>query len=486
MPNSEIRNLLRNWLGHLVERIVRLHEYLAERSTNAPAGYSGPPPLTLELISGLTKLAEEVREKGRYLLRVEAQLTERYSTYYTFARTAAERFGRLHACVGFMPVPWPTPELQLFLRKVLAESHVHNTTLRTTGWTILLTGDFNFSHILLREEHARFFPRNVLTVPAAERDNPLFWPNLVHEISHGIAAEAGVLDQMRETQAIQTCEAGARRTLEAWGEEIVADLLATDILGPAYFGAFATFASYWIKSLRKGSEFHPSPTIRMKYIYGRLLEGYRRLRDVMLVQLHSEFEARLNLDYRDDDIRNEWFDETQSKSGKMTSYPADGLVEDFVDQILALDTYQAIGARALAESEVDIVQDLAIRIRKGELIASRRSPSAHIPPLKTEADVRANYAQALDQLTEVPNDVRLILNAAFIRKLSYAPSGKRLPAEDVELIGYYGGLLEQFADGHDAIDHKLFEMREAISDLDAIVSKSIQATEIVGFFRERE
>ena len=479
------KELFQTWYGHLLERLIRLHHYISERATEAPTSYSRPVRFPVELLRKVETLAAELRERSSYLQQDDC-LAENKAVYYASARTIANAFRKLHRQVAFLPAPWPSPELEFFLFKVLEESGVASLreAAASAPWTILFSGEFNFSHILLPDLAAPSFEASILTIPAAERSNPLFWPNLVHEAAHGLAARSGLIEAAVHLPVALDRPPETQRVLREWAHEIVADLLAVEILGPAFFGAFVTFAAYWIPyPVRRGSERHPPPNLRVDYLQRRLTSNSPGFADILLAQLEAEFTGRLELDQADQEIRSALYD---LASGTQ-HFPEPGLVYDFVAAILELAEFKRLQPNAFSQADVEVVTRLAKRLQRGELIASRRRRGVK-ESFDTEEEVEGRFSEALDQLEEAPNTVTEILNAAFARKLGYASRERERYAAACETpVGYHAGLLAMFcADLGEPVNKRLVEMRREVSTLDEVVAKSIEATSILSFYGRTE
>jgi len=482
----DFRSLFCNWFGHLVERCTRLDQYLVERAAAAPDGRNKVPPIVIDLLGSLALLTEEIHRKATYLISLSArEVHDKRSTFYAEARAAAEEFRRLHGYVSHIPAPWPSPELEVFLRRVIEESGYRSASgsLERRAWTILLSGDYNFSHILVPPSAASrgMVPQNVLHVPAAEKDNPLIWPNLVHELAHIIGVESGIVSAAQELPLVEGKSGAVRKVLEEWTHEIVADLLATDFLGPAYFGAFVSFVAYWIPySLRRRSRWHPEADCRVDYILRRLREGPKSLESALVSQLKTEYEGRLQLDYEDERFRTEFFEDIAAASSGKSDYPSNADLQEFASSIVELPSYRKVAPMLLTEGDAAIIEALGRRVTSGEIIASRREPSARIT-FGSEEEIRGKFEEALDQLRDKPNKIVHILNAALLRKLSYEDSSKVRAGAPV---AYTTQLLDDFCRTPVAGSKRLAALRRDVNGLDLVISKSIEGAQILSFYQD--
>ena len=106
--------------------------------------------------------------------------------------------------------------------------------------------------------------RPSVSLPKIERDNPLYWANLVHECGH--IDEEGVAGLLAGGDLIPAAlEPDKREVLESWTEEFYCDLFAVKVLGPAYLASFA--ANSLIASGQDGGDYgstsHPPDIVRL-------------------------------------------------------------------------------------------------------------------------------------------------------------------------------------------------------------------------------
>lgn len=481
---DEVRNLFQNWFGQLVERIVRLDQYLSERKASAPTRVKLRRNIVSELLSSLYQLAEELHEKATFFLSDKSPESRR-SIYYAFVLEATGRYRRLHALINYIPAPWPSPHLELFLTKVLEEGglegsvHGQEPMLCNT----LLSADYNFSHILVPIAGASAVVgqlplQNLLTVPSAEKDNPLMWPNLLHELAHVIGQE--VIDAAQECLT-HVKAPQIRSILGRWTHEIVADLIAADYLGPAYFGSFVTFCTYWVpQSPRLPTTSHPAPDKRVEYLFHYLNQQSPDF-ITALKSLYADYQTRLQMDYEDFKSRNSVFDAYRDTRAADKPFPLEEL-RGFVSEIVALPEFKKIRPRTMNVNDALEVQALARYLKEGQLIASRRD-NAILRDYKSVEDVRKDYRNALSSLQEKPNDVRLILNAALIRRLSDATVDRRGKNSGAPLT-FHAKLLDDYCKSKEIVASKrLMELRQTVNNLDSVISKSMEATTVMAFYQ---
>ena len=479
------------WFGQLVERVIRLHQYLSERSASAPESKAPAGNLNLDQVVAGPAVVEgvqsELEDLAQDLLRKATHLStdtplEHPAVYYAFGRTAASRFRRLHYVAAYIPTPWPSPEMELFLKKVLEEGGYS----KDLSWTILLSGEYNFSHVLspIADQEIldtrRVFP-NLLSVPSAEKDNPLMWPNLLHEIAHQIGEDEGIVEAIwGKLPEITTSSKRAAR-LKVWSHEIVADLIAADFLGPAFFGALLNFAAYWIPdSLRKPTASHPAASDRVSYIREHLRHESPGFFDDVLDALLNDFNVRLTLDNEDIRIRSELYETLRAHGTAEGEFPTKEELLQFASMIRTLPEYLAARPKSFLKADENHIRTLAQQLGEGRLIASHRiSNVVHNYRTVDKLQQGEDFNAALYLLAERPNPVRHILNAALVGRLSDGQG------RNGRTVGFHQALLGDFVAAKDTpIRKRLVDFRSRVNRLDAVISKSMEAASVMAFYQD--
>ncbi len=84
----------------------------------------------------------------------------------------------------------------------------------------------------------------IIGLPKAEKDNPLMWTILVHEIGHALAEKnLNILSKINKEGIIDKKIHYSHQTiLKNWIKEIISDLLSIRIMGPSYLYSFMFFS----------------------------------------------------------------------------------------------------------------------------------------------------------------------------------------------------------------------------------------------------
>jgi len=139
-----------------------------------------------------------------------------------------------------------------------------------------------------------------ITYPRSESRNSLLHPNLIHELGHLVDLQTGIskaikgkikipkrsftelLQQERQKPDYQADEEDEQRQklideyieiTEKWLSELISDLVATNLLGPAFFFAFFELSNL-TSSINDYSKGHPSSGLRLRFILEELYQMY--------------------------------------------------------------------------------------------------------------------------------------------------------------------------------------------------------------------
>jgi hypothetical protein len=176
----------------------------------------------------------------------------------------------LHAQLQFIYGTWVRPETHVFIKNIL-EFIPDNR--RPGKVNVILSNRYSFEesdlssyfeYVLSTTNVPVDFQSESPTVflPKIERDNPLNWTILAHECGH-IDSE-GINNILQQPGIIPSqADSITKNVLHRWAEEIYCDLLATQILGPAYLASFAIFALVVAGGSEIATETHPADIVRI-------------------------------------------------------------------------------------------------------------------------------------------------------------------------------------------------------------------------------
>lgn len=504
---EEWKTFFLKWCSHFVERVVRLRQYVSEREASIPTG-SPVPEMLSDLLVENDKLAEQLHELGSELLNsTPTEITRQWINYYSSLRTDIPKsFRNLHRRLSLIPAPWPRPELDLFVRSVLQAAGYKGSAARSK-FTLLLTGEYNFSDILVAE-HAypdrEYIPgtvktglfsgvsvprRGALTIPAVERENPVIWPNLIHELGHYIGETDRIVEKTRSLRSVKKFQKGDSvlyaQLRGRWVPEIVADLVATDLLGVGYYANFVAFATYWtIESVRISTVTHPPVEARRQYICQRL-RNLGNLSKDFEDELDKDYNMRFTLDNQDISVWHNILYSLQAPQSKTSGFDWEKELEEMAQEIVALEEYQALVSVPGGSGDIDSLQQQAEQLDRGWLITSKPVQFER----KSVEDICVSLKEDKQKLVQPVNDVRDIITAASLAKLRRRTIGLTSPTDMSRSADRFkDDLLHGFCKELDTsasspMRKRLIGLWEDIHRFDVAVTKSIEGVEIVRFYR---
>ncbi len=104
----------------------------------------------------------------------------------------------------------------------------------------------------------------IIGLPKTEKDNPLMWTILVHEIGHALAENYLNISNriIKEGITDKKIDYSHQTILINWIKEIISDLLSIRVMGPSYVFSFILY-NLLISDLDEFSITHPSPKDRI-------------------------------------------------------------------------------------------------------------------------------------------------------------------------------------------------------------------------------
>jgi hypothetical protein len=387
-------------------------------------------------------------------------------------------FDELHYQLSQVRGQWVSPEVEVFLQDVLAFMPADR---KPDSVSVVLLNEYNFEEedlasfvrLLLAAEPvslSSISDRPTIGLPKTERDNPLYWANLVHECGH--IDDEGLERLIAGTSLIPaTATDDQRKTLEAWASEFFCDLFATKILGPAYLASFSAFAliTTGLDGGEHGSESHPPDIVRI-CLMRRMLD--RKELTVPLVGEFAEFGDLARLFYRLNEQRNE-IDRRFLALGPPDDAPdLEHLrITEFADEIVQRIDAALDHTRELQASDYERLPQLASRLADGVLIGSYadRGPiEAAIATWKageSNASSEARKAAYLSLKAAVQEQPVLpweIINAGWLHKVTTI----------------YASACDSFFSGSGTVREKVEDFDSRLVATDKTLLKSLEVSQI--------
>ncbi len=251
-----------------LEKIFRLKAFLSKAAIHV----SEPDARVIEIYnSAISQILKsfEVLFKKLHDNYGEVDSTERFSCM----RRISDVFNSiddLHSQLSFIHGEWTIPETYIFVKSLFESVLSLNEEV-----SIVLSDTYMFEEVDLSrylEYRLNYYnisaklveDRPTLFLPKIEYTNPLNWSILVHEMGHALKKSLSSVFSDNEIKEISTTADGIKM-LERWTEEVWCDLIALNLLGPAYLSSYITFSLLLASSgnIEKSSLTHPADRFRI-------------------------------------------------------------------------------------------------------------------------------------------------------------------------------------------------------------------------------
>ncbi len=374
------------------------------------------------------------------------------------------RIRKLHILLGYVPSIQARTEIYTFAKSLLKE--LPSIKDKKLELSIVLSDIYNYEEInigkTLNEAGVvgQAIPEDlvILELPKVEKDNPLMWAILVHEIGHML--DNNYLKVTEQIFIDINLPSNQLRVLKNWTKEIVSDMISLRIMGPSYLMSFMFF-NLLLGDLETYSTTHPSAKYRILLMESKLKDyefGTEEVNDILkLVDDIQTFEYNLDTDY---------CPECATKLKQNVSK----------NSIKKFDT---LGAKVITKiEEINLNQFTSDNNRHSELLSnyfkdripinsSRKLDDDELRKLcKSFKKDRDNIYDLLKRFEEKPNLISEIINAGWIHKTKYA----------------FPVFIKLFFENDGDFDKKYKAYRKFLSQNDNLLLKSIEIADIHSLF----
>jgi hypothetical protein len=382
----------------------------------------------------------------------------------------------LHLHLHFTYGIWVKPETHVFLDNVL--KIIPLTHLNKDKVNVILSNLYSFLETDL-SDYVEYVlsPMNVhvqfqnespsVFLPKIERDNPLNWAILVHECGHIEPQGASTLLSQPEIIPPQA-DPLVKKILKNWVEEIYSDLLACQIIGPAYLASFATIAILLAGAggSEKATETHPADIIRISIIK-EVLKNKNLIVELITPKLSCNDLSSLffNLLEERTKLDRKYFPASLDQPKVQLKFG------EFVDVICEKVNEVPLNHH-LTKKDFSRVECLAKRLSEGIPIGAYHNPQL-IQSAKTKFSKGSINSAELDEAKNAIQESRVflweIVNAGWIYKVEY----------------FYPNAFSLIFDISDQpIEEKMANWSIEIEGLDRLLLKSIESAEIQRLMEE--
>jgi hypothetical protein len=258
----------------ILEKVYRLKKFIG---TQKPLSKNNGNTPTVEVFEiALQKILETLNSPISLLYKNDLTDEERFALNRRLSTTFL-LITEFHSKLKYIYTDWVRPETYTFTKRLLQQLPGEHSKL---DLNIVLSDEYTFKennlinkfNEILRKSKVTYISKDhnypTLFLPKIEYTNPLNWAILAHEMAHINTAEVEAF--IEDPGLIPPGTTNAHKEiLKKWAEEIYCDIFAVNLLGPAYFASFVSFAlattGFGGNSINSYS--HPSNMLRIRMIH---------------------------------------------------------------------------------------------------------------------------------------------------------------------------------------------------------------------------
>ncbi len=326
-----------------------------------------------------------------------------------------------HYKLKYIYADWVRPETYTFTKR-LVQQHLPNYI--STKINIVLADEYTFKeNNLIKKFNEVFLTSNLsllseeveyptLFLPKIEFNNPLNWSILAHELGH---IDNKLIKDFLQADLIPPDTTNEnKKILYQWAEEIYCDIFAVNLLGPAYFASFVSFAivTTGLGGNCRNSKTHPSNMTRI-----RILHEYLR-RNKSNINIISEEFGTIDMQ----DFFHRMIEDFDRIDRKIMNVDIPNNIEInnltyFTDAIT--DKSKEYGhLLEVSNEELKIIELLRGRLEKGITIGSYPDYDKKIM-LENLKDFSKDFDETKRTISEKGASIKQILTAGWVNKISY-------------------------------------------------------------------
>jgi hypothetical protein len=491
------QDFLVRWLAHLSERSVRLHHYLTSLAVEAPRVNGKPPSIVTAMLHEVEGFAENMRKRGKLASRTVFEGDDVLLAYKNCVEHVRS-FLKLHGKLSHFPRDWVRSEVELFLNSIGSAVNpaalnllLHSEKSLLERYSVVTTPIYNFANLLDDKAHQGRVAdnnemwgagRDLLTIPAVEQHNTLFWPILVHELAHSIYRSSGVdrdkaiLEFIRNDIGNDLADRGDS-IAGWWLEEIFCDLFAAAVTGPIYGISLTLFALFWVPDpIKVPAKSHPSPDTRLRYICAFLKQTNPEFMAAVEPELNRLLLLRGELDFEfaRDDVQ------AIHQDIRAGLTPPDEKIGSLANRVARSSCFREI-TEPCYKASLRKLQMLQDRIARGEFIGTSRNDGLRPQSVEEVVEKFSLYAAGL---AEKPNSVLDILTATACYQARLLLDKSQYSSNDsIENDAQFPTIyIQNFLCGNEESQRFIVRAAEFIHDVDATAIKSLEGSELARFY----
>lgn len=421
-----------------IEKLARLEKFIsgAERQTSSDRE-----------VNIISKVKGALNEEKNYLfekiedfriITTKSNLTPaRAVSFLSILSYFSSRLSSHHKLLKWIYCPWPEEETEAFLKTVFGQHQQCWSTFHNLQVSIGFTDEYNFWRHEAGQDiallpHGKVTQIPLIALPKIEKDNPLMWPLLVHEVAHEFNRRYEIKKKVfkklkdklpRGKKSILEIPKH-ERILKNWISEFSADLIALHLLGFSYICPLIyILLSEDQENLHQASEDHPPSAMRVEYLTNELETDFHLRRTGLLNSVVEMFNYRLNIDsYRRHKIE-ESSDKEQCKSFFCFEDSFRSTMLMIFNEVKSVLKEEDLLAYIVTDETYDICKELTQRLVSGISISSKPLKQGHDKIDEIRDIIKRGHEELdtknklYDFFNEIPSSLNEIVTAGWIFKV---------------------------------------------------------------------
>lgn len=376
------------------------------------------------------------------------------------------RIRKLHSLLAYVPNLQTKTETYTLVQSVFKEiSSIKDKKLELS---IVLFDIYNYEMLNISQtlkdggliEKDVQCNRLIIELPKIERNNPLMWTILIHEIGHTL--DNNYLKVTERVFSNIQLPSNQLRILKNWTKECVSDLISLKIMGPSYMLSFMFF-NLLIGDLERFSETHPSAKWRLSFMESKLCEFNSDIRSILeLLDERKDFD----LDVDENLCQECWQRMPKQELNQENLEVLKNELNKIVIEILKAIETENINQFTFDQYCRTVL--LSESLKAGIPISSSRilNDSEITKLCKSFNKNKENIYELLKKFEEKPNSISEIINAGWNHKI------KNVLPEAISL----------FFENNDNFKIKYRKYHKILDKNDNVLSKSIEIADIHSLF----
>lgn len=417
----------------LIEKTIRLENYIRKNSSKNRKNSNDA------VIEIFQKSLDSLYLEIEYLILEVNSLDNNSTSDEIFCiqqllATYYETIKKMHEELSVLNTDWLKLETYTFVEQIYDNYFKH---IKAPEVNIILSDNYSFIETNLEDRFAKIINSlydndyNYITedspaivIPKIEYSNPLVWTFLVHELAHLNKDEIKKLcsnPKLIPSDLNNKDKAKYESILKKWAKEIYCDILAINIMGPAYFLTLMSYAL--LESLITGfgaySSKHPPFEIRLELLHYYIDKNNEEITTITLNDANKSIHSYL---YEMSEVINE----NLFNSNKLNSN------KPLLNKLMIFESFLRKELIKVSDNpkQMDSIYILVKSLKKKIPIGGYRIPTNDIndsKKIKTKDFNLDEFEEIKRSLTDRKTELWEIINAGWVYKVeNLIPYGQKI------------------------------------------------------------